>query len=317
MVIYEYMKKFYEFLFKLSFFLFHVTLTNFIKKMDYQLEEPNTFIISKNQDDTIQNPNYHNILEMKKTFMLLKIQLSRKLAMEKIANKISEMWKRKKATIIEQILNYREQCANLIQSHWRKNKIRTTVQQIIEKEKHCFCLTSKIKNVYKLDLRVYSVSPPKHLNFNYCDIRELFVLYIPKKSVRNAVIRVNFIADDKIFIDPTYRTDYDSNGNFFNIIDFNMFEEYEKERSYELNQLKVEISRKISTVEDFSYSQINRNFSFNFARHTIPILKNKNTMKTLTNLPCLKPCLKTSDSYTNLNGDRRKRVSFCHNVKTN
>jgi hypothetical protein len=284
--------------------------------MDYQSDKPSTFIISKSKDEFNKIPNYHNILEVKKSLVLLKIQLTRKIAMEKIANKISEIWLRKKKLLVSRILEYRNKSANLIQSHWRKSKIQTSVKSIIEKEKHCFCLTSKIKNVYKLDLRVYSSNPPKYFNFDYCEIKESFVLYLPKIIVKNTVLRANFIADDKIFIDPTYRTDYDSNGNFYNLIDFKIFEEFEKEKSYELNQLKVEISRKVSSIDDFECGKMGRNFSLNYLRNTIPFT-NRIPMKTMRNLPSLKPCLKSSDSYSNLNGEKRKRVSFCYNVKTN
>jgi hypothetical protein len=313
MVYSKFLKKPIEVLFKFSFFLFHVTITNFIKKMDYESNIPETFIIQNIQENK-QSGNYHSVLEVKKTMILMKIQIERKLASEKIANKISEMWNRKRKLIINKIIQNRNKCANLIQTNWRTRKMRCLVKNIIEKNKTCFCVTSNIKNVNKLDLKIYSTNPPKILNFNYCYIRESFVLYIPKTIVRNTVLKVNFIADNKIFIDPGYRTDYDSNGNFYNLLDFRVFEEYEKERIYELDQLKFEICRRLTpSDEQFSRNIINRNFTINFMRNTIPYIK-KN-MTTITELPNLKPCLKTSGSFTSLNGEKRKRVSFCNNVK--
>jgi hypothetical protein len=313
MVYSKFLIKPIETVLKISFFLLHVTITNFIKKMDYEYDKPETFIIPNMQENK-QAGNYHNVLEVKKTMILMKIQIERKLASEKIANKISEIWRRKKKLIINKILHNRNKCANLIQANWKKCKIRSLVKSIIEKNKTCFCVSSNIKNVAKLDLKIYSTNPPKHLNFNYCYIRKSFVLYIPKSVVRNTVLRVNFIADDKIFIDPGYRTDYDSNGNFYNLLDFRAFEEYEKERSYELDQIKFDICRRLTpTNEDFSKNMINRNFTINFMRNTIPYIKMN--LRTVTELPNLKPCLKTSESYTSLNGEKRKRVSFCHNVK--
>jgi hypothetical protein len=277
--------------------------------MDYQSEKPITYIISKNKDNSQNIPNYHNVLEVKKTLLLLKIQISRKLAMEKIANKIIEAWNKRKTIIINKIINRRNKCAGIIQSHWKSLRIRTIVKSIKEKNKHSFCLTSNIKTVYKLDLKVYSSNTTKFLNFNYCEVRDSYVLYVPKTMVRNTVLRVNFIADDKVFIDPTYRTDYDSNGNFYNIIDFKLFDEFEKERNYELNQLRIDFTRKLNcSDEEFSKSKINRNYTMNFMRDSIPKL-NHNYMKSVINLPNLKPCLKTSDSNSNLNSGR-KRVSF-------
>lgn len=77
----------------------------------------------------------------------------------------------------------------------------------------------------------------KNLKFSFCKIRDVFVLYIPRTVVRGKIFKVNFIADGKIVIDPTFRSDYDKSGRFYNIIDFRQIEE--NEYNYALENSRI------------------------------------------------------------------------------
>jgi len=140
----------------------------------------------------------------------------------------------KKFILIKQIVLQRERAALKLQSYLRMAKKRKQAIYIVEKSRECYLIKCKIKLAKNVQLKVLlNDKTEKCLDFDLCPIRNTHVLYIEKKLVHEPKYYVNFIADGNIIIDPLYRTDYDKEGNFFNIIDFEKLEEEERERELE------------------------------------------------------------------------------------
>jgi hypothetical protein len=91
---------------------------------------------------------------------------------------------------------------------------------------------SNIKYVKSLKLKIFlNETIYKVVDFDYCTVRNNFIIYIPRNLVKGKKIKVNFITDDdKALIDSSYRTEYDENGVFYNIIDFNKIEQEEQKQ---------------------------------------------------------------------------------------
>ena len=144
-----------------------------------------------------------------------------------------------KSFLIDRIIKEREKKAVLIQRCFRYYLKRNLIREINGKEEYNFTVACSIKHANKLELKVYlSEDEYKIFPFEYCKLRNMFVLYIPRMICKNCMFKVNFIADGKIVIDPMYKADYDVNksGMFYNIIDFNILEKTE-------NNLKEEKQR--------------------------------------------------------------------------
>ena len=140
----------------------------------------------------------------------------------------------KKFLLIKKILILRESKIIQIQSYYRMSCKRKQISVIIEKNKLCYLIKCKIKYAKNVELKVlFNDKTEKRLNFELCPIREIFILYIEKKLIHESKYYVNFIADGNIIIDPLYRSDYDKDGNFYNIIDFNKLDEEQKEQENE------------------------------------------------------------------------------------
>lgn len=186
--------------------------------------------------------------------------------------KIINIMNLKKQILIHKIISERDRNSRILQSNLKNNMFRSLVKNILIKEKEYFTIFCNIKNSINISLDVFLKDGTKtNLKFEYCKIRKINVLYILRKIARGCNFRVNFLTDDKVVIDPMYRTDYDDQGNFFNIIDFEKIEEQELRRdednkriiryyvsqinrNKELKQiyLKRGIEREISSSEDGS-----------------------------------------------------------------
>jgi hypothetical protein len=139
--------------------------------------------------------------------------------------------KLKKKMIIQRILSERDRYCRVLQNYMRTYMIRSLVKKILEKQKEYFTIVCNIKNSKNVSLDVFMNDGTKtNLKFEYCKIRKIYVLYILRKIARGCCFRVNFLSDEKVVIDPMYRTDYDDQGNFFNIIDFEKIEDDELRR---------------------------------------------------------------------------------------
>jgi hypothetical protein len=142
----------------------------------------------------------------------------------------------------------------LIQTNIRIFLIKKKVKKILQKQKEYFSIISDLNNYSNLSLKVINKEKGVTLNFKYCKLRKVFVLYISRNLAQGSVYRVNFIADGKIIIDPMFRTDYDENGNFYNIIDFNLIEDEEDKRRAEkyrvVNYYRSEIAKQKKIEED-------------------------------------------------------------------
>ena len=166
------------------------------------------------------------------TLIINKIIRERRNAIFKIINFLYSAVKNikeKREIIIKRIRNERKFFSQVLQNNIRYYLMRKKVNLLLEKEKDHFCLICKIKNVKKVYLNVFiEKGQTEKLEFEFCKLRKVFVIYIQRELAQGNSFRVNFIADEKIVIDPEYRTDYDESGNFYNLIDFVKIENKEK-----------------------------------------------------------------------------------------
>jgi hypothetical protein len=133
--------------------------------------------------------------------------------------------------LIQQIIKQRKEKAEKIQNAFRIYINPKKIKALLEREKDNFCIMSNIKYVKSLKLKIFLTGTVyKVVDFDYCKVRNNFIIYIPRNLVKNKKLKVNFISDDKVLIDSSFRTEYDSNGVFYNIIDFNKIEQEEEKQ---------------------------------------------------------------------------------------
>ncbi len=151
-------------------------------------------------------------------------------------------------------MSIRESMILKIQTYFRMAKKRKQIINIFDKDKNCYLIKCKIKFAKNVQLKVlFKDKTEKKLDFHLCPIRKTLILYIEKKLVREPKYYVNFIADGNTIIDPLYRTDYDKEGNFYNIIDFEKLDEEQREK-----ELERDYFYRIKSIE--SLKRKNKNF---------------------------------------------------------
>ena len=218
--------------------------------------------IERNEFDVLslcsdmENLSFEN--EEKFFFIINKIIDERKNSIEKIQNFLMKI-KSKRTLLIHILLDKRRENSITIQRYFRFFTMRKLIKKINHREETNFSIVSSIKYVKHIDLKVYlSDNQFKIFPFEFCKLRKLFVLYIPRNICNKRVFKVNFIADGKIIIDPIYKADYDVSklGMFYNILDFNKIEKFEKiqreDRERNLNFHRDKRKKKDETLEKFS-----------------------------------------------------------------
>jgi hypothetical protein len=135
--------------------------------------------------------------------------------------------------IITKIMSSRLKAIGIIKRCMTFYKNTKYVKSLLEKSKRCYTIISTINNINNIDLKVYLDNNQVNLyKFDYCKIRNKFVLYISRSKIDRTSYKVNFIVDGKTIIDPAYPTDYE-NGNFYNVINFKKIDEKEQEEEFE------------------------------------------------------------------------------------
>lgn len=176
----------------------------------------------------------------------------------------------RKFLLIKRLIDHRINSIIKLQSYYKMAKIRKEILKILENDRNCYMIMCKIKFAKNVQLKVFfKDKTEKWLDFYLCPIRDTYVLYIEKHLVQETKYFVNFIADGNTIIDPLYRSDYDKEGNFYNIIDFAKLEEEKREKELERDyfynaQLSQEVYRKNS--QDYE-SNINTSHNSNEKYH--------------------------------------------------
>jgi hypothetical protein len=301
------------------------------------LNKPNNFHEITSQIGVKRDGNEY-IARFKENLILLKIISSRKSALNRITPYLKEhirLIKLKRERFIEYILEKRKIAAEKIKYNFRAFYIRKRVRSVINKLKDHFCIISQIKNVRKIYLKAYpNKGKPQIFNFEYCPIRDQFVIYIRKDLLWNRSIKVNFIADEKIFIDPNFKTEYDKDGQFYNILEYEKFIKKEQEKEDCVADVMALIEdkrhRNLQAENEEFVNKINRNMCLSSGkfcgRNSISFSPNTSLafnqpvsaiilprIKTSGNLYSPKSILRKPDSSNGLN--KGKRVSFTH-IKT-
>jgi hypothetical protein len=281
----------------------------------------------------------------KEKLLILKILHSRRSAACRILSSLKEykrVMESKRHELVKHILNKRIWAADFINNHFKGFNVRKKAKPVITRLKDNFCIISQIKYVKKIYLKVFPAgkagkASPQQFDFEYCHIRQQFVLYIPKDILQNRSIKVNFIADNKVFIDPYFRTDYDQDGHFYNIIEYEKFMKLESDKVEYIDNIMAslvnrqyhrfrysedeEIVNKMSTGSiclsstkhcarnsiSFSY---NTAMAFRHPTHTSAVVLPR--IKTFGNLISPKSILRGPASTNSLN--KAKKVSFTNIV---
>jgi hypothetical protein len=273
------------------------------------------------------------LAKLKSILLSLKISVDVKTSIKTIKEKLKQFnttIHQKKRQLISSLLAQRLKSATYLQSYMRAYKIRKPVQKILKRLEGNYCFVSLIKHVNNLLLKIYLTNGSTQiLNFEYCNVRQSFVIYIPKDLITKTSIKVNFIADGKVFIDPNHRTEYEG-PNFYNIIEFKKFVEAEKEKQeYIQSMMRLLRYSKVNTKdndisssddEDTDDANIPRqkgafkgrnSISFNTVHikyKPIYLIRKDKRVNTVSNLHMLKPILKSPNSKGSLN--KEKKVSF-------
>jgi hypothetical protein len=165
----------------------------------------------------------------------------RKASIQKIIYFLQKFLKKKRQKEIllySLIIKLRSYNIMYLQEKLKNLKFQKDVRRIIAKNRDYYCIECKIKNVKSVSLQVFLKNDTtKIFEFEYCKIRKVFVLYILRSLACGAVFRVHFLADDKVIIDPMFRTDYDDKGNFYNLIDFVQIEGEERNKNEEKERI--------------------------------------------------------------------------------
>lgn len=140
----------------------------------------------------------------------------------------------KKFLLLRHICDLKAKSSTKLQSSYRMWTLRKKIINLFEMDKSCFMIKCKIKSAQKVQLRVFMKEKiERMLEFHLCPFREEYVLYVEKNLVQRKKYFVNFIVDGNTIIDPLYTSDYDKDGNFYNIIDFAKLEEEKREKEYD------------------------------------------------------------------------------------
>jgi hypothetical protein len=179
-----------------------------------------------------------------------------------------------KNILILYIKNSRENSSNKIKNYFRMYSKRKQVLKIINKNNNCHLIKCKIQHALNVELKVlFKDKTYKSFDFHLCPIRKVFILYIDKCLIKEKRYKVNFIADGNTIIDPLYKSDYDHEGNFHNIIDFQKLEEEKKEMELEReilykyfnpNDYYIDTNYSINSQKKFFYSENNRTYNSEF-----------------------------------------------------
>jgi hypothetical protein len=287
----------------------------------------------------LMNSQNHMIHKLKSILLLLKISIDLENGIELIKHNFKlfiSAVSTKRGLITKSIIEQRRKSAIFLQSHMRVFKIRKSVRNVLKRLETNFCLISMVRNVHKLALKIYlSNGKTQSYDFEFCNIRETYVLYFPKELTTKSSIKVNFIADGQVFIDPNHKTEYDGS-SFYNLIEFKKFIELEREKEefvqFMVKQMKYESMTKdrcASSSDDDDTDDANvptrskvRNLTTSFqGRNSISFNSPVNIrwsatfsgrkdkrVNTVSNLHMPKPILKSPTSQASLN--KLKKVSF-------
>jgi hypothetical protein len=279
------------------------------------------------------------VLKLKEILIYMKVSInlgsSANLIIQNFKNYFQHLLN-KRRVLIKSIIETRKKAAIFIQSKLRGFKIQKLAKAILKLLQSNFCLESMIKNVSILTLRIYlSLGMTQNIDFQYCKIRKTYVLYIPRELITKHSIKVNFIADGKIFIDPNYRTDYDGSGSFYNIIEFKKFVEAEEDKKEYIEMVTKQLHYRLKDINKNNISSSDDDETDdmkNPSKGSLLTLQSKKTqsyfrtsshmeiklkdsiqksfhrVNTISNLRMPKPILKSPSSQSSLN--KLKKVSF-------
>ena len=139
--------------------------------------------------------------------------------------------------LIERILLTRFNCAKLIQLCFKAHCYRIKIINIIKKEKHMIKLTYPYKaNQVKLAIIAEintRESKIKKYTFHFCDVQNIFVLYLNPKYMEEGIFKAYFEVDGLRMCDGRYPHFESEDDCYYHIININSKANQEKYGKYE------------------------------------------------------------------------------------
>lgn len=194
--------------------------------------------------------------KVRKYILILNILKARKSSL----TKIKKLFTRKKNItkfnndfLKRKIIEVRARSAILIQSKFRGYFMRKIYKLIDYKETNNYTLHYPFKAKY-VKLKIYitdidSDQKQRIYDFEYCKIREIFVLYINPSDFKTGKYRVQLIVDNCVTCDGRFPHVEFSDGLYYNIIDFRINKGHESGEQTKTNTHNNQI--------DFIYSDSN------------------------------------------------------------
>ncbi len=176
------------------------------------------------------------------------------------------------AQIKNQMINSIEKIKKNINHYILKKKIK----KIIQKQYSHYTIYSSIKNVTRIDIKIYvdyvKLEKFKIFPMNYCSIRKIFYINIPKSKFikSNKTIRFNFIINGNKILDKSYiqKIYNGENVNEYNFIEYDnrikllnntIYKEFFKPKIH-INNYSSDLSTEIGSIpsEDEEYSNLGK-----------------------------------------------------------
>lgn len=215
----------------IKFFLLKIFIKNSINQLINQKTQTSVIKIQCNFR------RYSTIKQIKKCYLLYIILSTRYKSCSYLRNliiKYHNKVKYKAIVIYKSILCFRRYHIVKIQNKYRTHYLSKLVQEIIAYEKTQYIITYpfKAKEVF---LKMYlnsNLSPEKYhffsvknetrqFQFYYCTLRKIFILYINKYEIIQGKYRCQFIVDGQTTCDGRYSYTEYTDGNYYNILEFN------------------------------------------------------------------------------------------------
>ena len=240
---------------------------------EYNQKSPNITPIKISFDSNdFQKQIFKEEIETKKFDFIKNLLVQRKNAAVKISNFIKKkvlIMKMKKKIILKKLLKIRREKIKKIQAVMKGRFVRKEFNLLLQNDYVFFYkmdttlvdklalfsknneinnnskIKEKINKIDNIKIQIFSHQfKMKKFKFIYCKALKTYYLPIKKVRVLKRQFKVNFYINDIPVIDPRFGVDFDSKGNFFNII---------------LKIMIIKINKKQSSFSSVNHIQYNNN----------------------------------------------------------
>jgi hypothetical protein len=243
------------------------------------------------------------ILKALKKFSILQQILETRNKAAKVITKLIKTFFTKKTNsekfLLNKITSIRKTSALLLQKTFRAFILYKKVKEILFKEKNYYSLTYPFK-AKRVLLKIF-ISEEKEIKekiyeYIFCPVRDMFVLYINPLNLPSGKYRVLLIVDDIITCDGRYPHIEFSDGHYYNIIEFRLFNKNtiqltdteDTKNNTSIDQVKRDSLITNSNESDMSFMLSTKERNGSFDRSLIKNLMNK---EACSYLEIIKDCI--------------------------